>query len=182
MTHPYTAEDIWLEGQPAKEDPDVKAHRWFIEHQDEISAQNTALLEAYKLALKHALDAQANVVWIAEPVNENATLEQLAQEVVDWSEIVICLDGSIKDDLIKHDLFTREHLHGLLNGLKKQGVSISAELLEALAQADQYFIEHSIALAPPNIDALINRPLERAIAVQDLDVFWYEYRWPKAKL
>lgn len=182
MTHPSTAEDIWLEGQSAKEHPDVKSHRWFIEHQDEINAQNTALLDAYKLALKQALETQANVVWIPEPVNENATLEELARGIADWSKIVTCLDGNHKDDYVKHDLFAREYLHGLLNGLKKQGISVSTELLEALAHADQYFIEHSIALAPPNIDALINRPLEKLITVQNLDAFWYEYRWPKAKL
>ncbi|MDP8568711.1 hypothetical protein [Methylophilus aquaticus] len=181
MTHPCTAEDIWLEGQPAKEDPDVKARKWFVAHEDEMHAQNLVLQHAYRLATRAAVDGLANIVWAPEPFDENASLDDLAQAIDGWSEIVKRLDGHAKEDLIKHDLFARECLHGLINGLKMQGVAIPSALLDKLVQADQFFIDHSIALAPPRLTGLNAVAPDSVVTVQDLDAFWYEYRWPKAE-
>ena len=182
MTHPCTAEDIWLEGQPSKELPEVKERRQYLEQQDALDAKHVTALEAFKIEIKSYTSEQLNIVWAPEPLDEAATLEGLTQEIVWWAEVVQFLDGDQDDDDIKHDLYCRECLHGTLNGLKKQGVAIPAELLDKLAKADQFFIEHSLALEPPNVVKLKSRVLGMVpITLLDPVAFWYVYRWPKIR-
>jgi hypothetical protein len=182
MTHPLTAEDIWLEGQPAKEHPELKRLKRLKEQQDEINATNTWLQEAYKAEVQKAKQANIAIDWVPEPMNESATLEELAEEISRWADVVQFLDACQDDDDIKHDVYTRVSLHATLNGLKKRGVAIPDDLLETLAKADQYFFENSFALEPPYIKHLENKAIGNApITLLDLDAFWYEYRWPNAK-
>lgn len=181
MTHPCTAEDIWLEGQPEKEHPEVKRLRRFKERQDEVNATNTLLLQAYKAEVDKLKKAKITIDWQPEPIDETATIEAFTKEVSRWAEIVQFLDGSQDDEDIKYDLYTRECLHGTLNGLKKQGVEIPAALLETLAKADQHFIENSFVVETPDVEKLKNTLSAEPILLQDLDAFWYEYRWPKYK-
>lgn len=109
------------------------------------------------------------VLPMPEPLDETATLDDLVREVSSWTDIVQFLDGDDDDDEIRHDLYERECIHGSLNGLKKQGITVPQALLQALEDADQHFIENSV-----NYSAGKNTPLED-------DVFWYRSRWPKSK-
>ena len=181
MTHPCTAEDIWLEGQQAKQSPEAKRNQRFFERQDEIHTQNTALLNDYKMAIQNAVAEGVNIEWAPEPI-KNATLEGFASELERWAVLVRYLDGSQKDNDIDHDLYTRESVHGLLGGLKRQGVIVPVELLQKLAQADQYFMVNSVIVEPPNIELLKKlTQSSEPIVLQNPDAFWYEYRWPKIK-
>ena len=87
MTHPCTAEDIWLEGRPSKELPEVKERRQYLEQQDALDAKHVTALEAFKIEIKSYTSEQLNIVWAPEPLDEAATLEGLTQEIVWWPKI-----------------------------------------------------------------------------------------------
>lgn len=181
VTHPLTADDLWLEGQPAKKHPKLILAQQFYKNQDAIDVRNKALLEQYQKALCAAVEAGVNCVWLEEPIFYDVTLADLASEITRWSKLVQSMDGNDKDDDLDHDLFTRECIHGSLNGLKLQHIEIPSDLLDKLASADEYFMQHSIVLNPPSLKVFeqINQP--PWINVEDTRVFWYKYRWPRPK-
>lgn len=120
------------------------------------------------------------IEWQPAPEDDSATIASLVSDVDDWAQIVQGLVGKDNQDDIDHDMFTRECLHATLNTLNKKGVIIAPEVLNKLNQADQFFIDNSVPLAEPDVEAIKNKvPRMGPVTLLDPKEFWYRYRWPK---
>ena len=142
----------------------------------------------FKYYGKQAVDPESLLIWFASEGDEDwnpllpnpeseplcapemATIENLALEIDNWVTSVRGFSrGFDCSDEYQHDLMDRESVHGVLNGLRKKGVSVPAELQIRLDEADRWFMELT------KDDDGVWHDSER----YDRKIFWYYFRWLK---
>lgn len=109
-----------------------------------------------------------NVEPICEP--EEVTLDNLEAAIASWEASIVYMESGSDDeeDEYLHDLYSRDCLHGILNGFASQNIAVPERLKTRIAIADKQFIELTFE---------IENPASGSIDSYDKNIYWYYYRW-----
>jgi len=101
---------------------------------------------------------------------EEVTLESLEDAVFRWEKSVGYIGAGFDcSDEYTHDLFSRDVLHGVLNGFASQKLDVPDALKARTEAADKHFVELTFE---------IDSHVWGSTAIYDKTIFWYYYRWP----
>lgn len=154
----------------------------------EVLSDGTACVD-FKLCGKRHLETRSFNSWLATEENKNwqsrelrpepepmcepeeVTLASLEDAVSHWEKSVGYIESGLDDDQDEytHDLFSRDILHGVLNGFANQSLVVLGVLEARIKAADKHFIELTFE---------IDNHVWGSSAIYDKTVFWYYYRWP----
>ncbi len=107
---------------------------------------------------------------------EDATIENLQVVILHWENVPQNIEAGFDDDPDEYflDLYVREELHGILNGLASRNVAVSEVLNARIDAADKRFIGVTSEIACHAQKYACGSPL-----IYDKTIFWYYYRWSK---
>lgn len=154
----------------------------------EVLSDGTACVD-FKLCGKRRLETRSFNAWQAtekdksweprqpeaepEPIcePEEVTVENLEDAVSHWETAIGYIESGLDADADEytHDLFSRDILHGVLNGFVSQKLAVPEELEARIKVADKRFIELTFE---------IDNHVWGSNAIYDKTTFWYYYRWP----
>ena len=129
-----------------------------------------SITDHWRLATEEDKRQSASTVSEPEPSYpaEEATLGSQGAEVAGWEGSVKSFEaGFYCDDEYTHDLFSRECLHGVLNGFASQSMAVPDDLKERVEAADKRFLELTYE---------VEHDVWGGSRSYDRKVFWYYYR------